>query len=47
MSRGTFTLETGLGMLGVGLLTMGIIAAVAFYIINNHIKKGDKHDSRS
>ena len=41
---GTFTLSTGLGMLGVGLLAIAIIGGIAFYIINNHIIREDKDD---
>lgn len=43
---GTFTLSTGLGMLGVGFLAIAIIGGIAFYIINNHIIREDKDDNR-
>ncbi len=43
---GTFTLSTGLGMLGVGFLAIAIIGGIAFYIINNHIVREDKDDDR-
>ncbi len=43
---GTFTLSTGLGMLGVGFLAIAIIGGIAFYIINNHIIREDKDDDR-
>ena len=41
---GTFTVSTGLGMLGVGLLAIAIIGGIAFYIINNHLPREDKDD---
>ena len=44
---GTFTLETGLGMLAFGLGVTMIIAIGAFIIINKVIKKGEEHDDRS
>jgi len=31
---GTFTLATGLGMLGVGILVIAIIGAIGLYVIN-------------
>ena len=43
---GTFTLSTGLGMLGVGFLAIAIIGGIAFYIINNHIIREDNDDDR-
>ena len=30
---GTFTLSTGLGMLGVGILALAIIGAIGLYVI--------------
>jgi hypothetical protein len=41
---GTFTVSTGLGMLGIGFLAIAIIGAIAFYIINNHVMREDKDD---
>lgn len=39
---GTFTLATGLGMLGVGILVIAIIGAVFLYVIN-YKKREDKY----
>jgi hypothetical protein len=39
---GTFTLATGLGMLGVGMLVLGIIGAIFLYVIN-YKKREDKY----
>jgi len=39
---GTFTLATGLGMLGVGILVMAIIGAIFLYVIN-YKKREDRY----
>ena len=39
---GTFTLSTGLGMLGVGILVIAIIGAIGFYVIN-YKQKDDRY----
>jgi nitrogen fixation-related uncharacterized protein len=39
---GTFTMATGLGMLGVGILVMAVIGAIFLYVIN-HKPKEDKY----
>ena len=39
---GTFTLATGLGMLGVSILVMAIIGAILLYVIN-YKKREDKY----
>ena len=40
---GTFTISTGLGMLGVGILVIAIIGAIFLYVIN-HTKREDKYE---
>jgi len=40
---GTFTLATGLGMLGVGILVMAIIGAIGLYVINKQ-EREDKYE---
>ena len=40
---GTFTLSTGLGMLGVGILVLAVIGAIFLYVINNQ-KREDKYE---
>ena len=40
---GTFTLATGLGMLGVGILALAIIGAIGLYVIN-YKKREDKYE---
>ena len=40
---GTFTLSTGLGMLGVGILVLAIIGAGFLYVINKQ-KREDKYE---
>ena len=42
MVSGTFTVSTGLGMLGVGILVIAIIGAIFLYVIK-HKKKEDKY----
>ena len=39
---GTFTLATGLGMLGVGIVVIAIIGAIFLYVIN-YKKREDKY----
>jgi hypothetical protein len=39
---GTFTLSTGLGMLGVGILVLAIIGAIFLRVIN-HKPREDKY----
>ena len=39
---GTFTLATGLGMLGVGILVIAVIGAIFLYVINKQ-KREDKY----
>ena len=36
---GTFTMATGLGMLGVGLLAMAVIGAIFLKVINHKPKE--------
>ena len=40
---GTFTLATGLGMLGVGILVIAVIGAIFLYVINKQ-KREDKYE---
>ena len=40
---GTFTLATGLGMLGVGILVLAVIGAIFLYVINKQ-KREDKYE---
>ena len=40
---GTFTLSTGLGMLGVGILVLAVIGAIFLYVINKQ-KREDKYE---
>ena len=40
---GTFTLSTGLGMLGVGILVIAVIGAILLYVINKQ-KREDKYE---
>ena len=40
---GTFTLSTGLGMLGVGILVLAIIGAIFLYVINKQ-EREDKYE---
>jgi len=40
---GTFTMATGLGMLGVGLLVMAVIGAIFLKVINKQ-KREDKYE---
>ncbi len=40
---GTFTLSTGLGMLGVGVLVLAVIGAIFLYVINKQ-KREDKYE---
>jgi len=40
---GTFTMATGLGMLGVGILVMAVIGAIFLYVINKQ-KREDKYE---
>ena len=37
----TFTLSTGLGMLGVGILVIAIIGAIFLYVINKQEREDD------
>ena len=39
---GTFTMATGLGMLGVGILVLAVIGAGFLYVIN-YKKREDKY----
>ena len=38
---GTFTLATGLGMLGVGILVLAVIGAIFLYVINKQKREDD------
>jgi len=40
---GTFTMATGLGMLGVGILVMAVIGAIFLYVINKQ-EREDKYE---
>ena len=40
---GTFTMATGLGMLGVGILALATIGAIFLYVINKQ-KREDKYE---
>ena len=40
---GTFTLSTGLGMLGVGILVLAVLGAGFLYVINKQ-KREDKYE---
>ena len=40
---GTFTLSTGLGMLGVGILVLAVIGAIFLYVINKQ-EREDKYE---
>ena len=40
---GTFTLSTGLGMLGVGILVLAVIGAGFLYVINKQ-EREDKYE---
>ena len=40
---GTFTIGTGLGMLGVGILVIAIIGAIGLYVINKQ-EREDKYE---
>lgn len=40
---GTFTLSTGLGMLGMGILVIAVIGAIFLYVINKQ-EREDKYE---
>ena len=40
---GTFTMATGFGMLGVGILVLAVIGAIFLKVIN-HTPKEDKYE---
>ena len=44
---GTFTMETGFGMLAVGLIVIAVMATIGFFVVNLQQKKRDETENKS